>query len=106
MASNPGTSGGGGGNGVSAPLPTSDGGLSPAITFVQPWVSWAVDPLCYPKFDGVSKFTGVPSNSPDPVSEHHVIALLRQVDAYLEPRYEGYVDSAGSMPKPKKITLS
>jgi hypothetical protein len=76
------------------------------MTLVQPFSSWALDHIAFPKYDGVSKHTGVPSNFPDFASEHHIISLMRQVDLYLEPKYESYIDAAAGMPGPRRIDLS
>ena len=78
---------------VNPPLPNKDGSCSAAQQFVLPWQHWAFNKIGEPIYDAISVITGAISNTPELISEHHVISVMRTVEAYLEPKYSAYIST-------------
>lgn len=80
-------------DGVEPPNLGAQGGTSAALALVNYWHPWIDEQLLAPKFDGVCKYLGTPSNNPTVVKDYHHITLMRAVDYLLAPRYQGLIIS-------------
>jgi hypothetical protein len=78
---------------VKPPVVNKDGSCSLAQTFCLPWQHWAFNKIGEPVYDSLSTITGVISNTPELISEHHMISVMRVVEAYLEPKYSAYIST-------------
>lgn len=84
-------------DGVEPPLLGAGGGVSEAHRLFNLWYPWIDDKLLEPKYDGVAKYLGMPSNRPSPMKDYHTIALMRATDYILAPKYVGLIRAtAGS----------
>jgi len=59
--------------------------------FVTPWPEISFEKIAYPRWDGVTQYQGDISNRPSFVSDYHFISLMRNIDIYLSPNYQGYI---------------
>ena len=79
--------------------PTINAGnaMSIAMTkWVTPWAEVAYEKICYPKWDGVGQYTAQITNIPDFIKDYHFIALMRSVDVFNKPVYQGYITATTS----------
>jgi hypothetical protein len=84
---------------VNPPSVTTGNGVSVAITrWVQSWPTFNFDRISIPRFDGVSQYTGVPSNRPDFIKDYHFIGVMRCIDRYLSPTYSAFIFTEASSP--------
>ena len=64
--------------------------------WVQPWPDWNFEKISIPLYDGICQFLGVPSNNPDFIKDYHFIGIMRNIDLYLAPTYQGYIYSTAT----------
>ena len=76
-------------DGVLPPWLGDDGGLSYAHTLMNLWFPWIDEKICEPKYDGICKYFGMPSNRPTYIKDYHVLTLFRATDYILKPNYQG-----------------
>lgn len=88
---------------VSPPI-ISAGNYSEALSKTNIFPAFIFEKLSIPEYgaseDAIARFTGVPVNRPDFISDYHFIGLMRMVDKLTNPSYKGKIvaiyDTPGS----------
>jgi hypothetical protein len=86
-------------DGVEPPVVTPEG-VSEAMRLTNRWSPWIDEKLAAPRYDGVSRYLGTPSNRPSMIKDYHLIALCRAVDYVLRPRFVAYIKAEVDSPTP------
>ena len=87
-------------DGVKPPNLGPDGGTSVAMDWINLWFPWIDDKLVEPKYDGVARYLGMPSNRPSYIKDFHIITLFRAVDYVMAPKYEALFIATVDQPTP------
>lgn len=84
---------------VQPPVINVGNAVSVAMTkWVQPWPTFNFDKISYPKFQGIARYTGTPSNRPDFVKDYHFIGVMRCIDRFLSPTYSAFIFTTATGP--------